>query len=262
MTSLSEQTERSYEYRGVSFVKGNDSITDEKLAALVQSPKMREWVNDQVDFGFVETTSFKVNDIKFFGPVAPERVGFIVGEGTSTEVATRDKIASSYVFIRGGSVAIFVRALVVDKDGEIVGDYGIFTEQIRYPVGRTLQEACAGCVDSQTKNIKGVALTELEEELGIIINTENGSSLVSLGSIVPSGGGTYESIELFYLSVTLTEAEVKDKINRVFGVDDTEKIRLIFVPIEEMDAYLDKIGDVKAECAWRRIQYRGNLGQL
>ena len=254
--------EQSYEYRGVSFVKGNNSITDEKLDALVQSTKMRNWINNQIYDDVVQTTTFKVNDIKFFGPVEPERVGFVVGEGTSVEVATGDKIASSYVFIRGGSVAIFVRALVVDGDGDIVGDYGVFTEQIRYPVGKKLQEACAGCVDSETKNIKGVALTELEEELGIIINVEDGTSLVSLGSITPSGGGTYENIELFYISVTLTEYEVKDKINRVFGVDDTEKIRLVFVPISEMDEYLDKIGDVKAECAWRRIQYRGNLGQL
>jgi len=259
---MSSSVELTHEYRGVSFVKGNDSITDEKLSALVQSPKMREWVNDQVDNGVVHTTSFKVNDIKFFGPIEPERVGFVVGEGTSVEVATGDKIASSYVFIRGGSVAIFVRALVIDGDGDVVGDYGVFTEQIRYPVGKKLQEACAGCVDSQTKNIKGVALTELEEELGVVLNTEDGTSLVSLGSITPSGGGTYESIELFYISITLTEDEVKDKIDRVFGVDDTEKIRLVFVPTSEMDEYLDKIGDVKAECAWRRIQYRGNLGQL
>ena len=259
---MSGLTEQAYEYRGISFVAGNETITNEKLAALIASPKIREWVNDQVDGGVVHTTSVKVNDIKFFGPVSPERVGFVVGEGTSTEVSSGDKIASSYVFIRGGSVAVFVRALVVDGDGDVVGDYGIFTEQIRYPVGRKLQEACAGCVDSQTKNIRGVALTELEEELGIIINTEDGTSLVSLGSITPSGGGTYESIELFYLSVTFTESEVLDKINRVYGADDTEKIRLVFVPTSEMDEYLDKIGDVKAECAWRRILYRGNLGQI
>lgn len=252
---MTEAQKSLYAYRGVSFEKGNETITDEKLSAVVQSAKIREWVNNQVDGGIVNTTSLKVNDIKFFGPVSPDRVGFVVGEGTSTELATGDKIASSYVFIRGGSVAIFVQAVVVNFAGEVVGNYGVFTEQIRFPVGKKLQEACAGCVDAETKNIRGVALTELEEELGIVLNAD-GSSLTSLGNIIPSGGGTYEIIELFYIKIFLTEAEVKGKINRTFG-DKNENIRLIFVPIHEIDNYLDQIGDVKAECAWRRIQHRG-----
>lgn len=247
--------EFEHEYRGVTFVSGNDSITNEKLSALAQSAKMREWVDQQHDNGVVKTTSVKVNDIKFFGPVSPERLGFVMVEADATEAVSGTKVGASCAFIRGGSVAVFVRAVVTNGDGDVVGDYGIFTDQIRYPVGKRLQEACAGCVDSKTRNIKGVALTELEEELGIIVNADD---VTPLGTIVPSGGGTYENIELFYLRVFLTEAEAREKINKTFGVGD-ERIRLVFTPIEKMDSYLDVIGDVKAECAWRRIQSRGIL---
>ena len=247
--------EFEHTYRGINFVEGNDSVTPEKIAALVKSAKLREWVDQQVDNGVVKTSSVKVNDIKFFGPVSPERLGFVMIEGDAVEAVSGAKVAATCAFIRGGSVAVFVRAVVTNGDGDIVGDYGVFTDQIRYPVGRRLQEACAGCVDSNTGNIKGVALTELQEELGIVVNADD---VTSLGSIVPSGGGTYETIELFYLRVFLTESEVQEKINKTFGVED-EKIHLVFTPIQEMDNYLDVIGDVKAECAWRRIQSRGLL---
>lgn len=247
--------EFEHRYGDVTFVKGNETITDEKMAALVQSAKMREWVDEQVNNNVVVTKSVKVNDVKFFGPVSPDRLGFAMIEGDAVEAISGNKVMASCAFIRGGSVAIFVRAIVTNGDGDVVGDYGVFTDQIRYPVGRRLQEACAGCVDAKTLDVKGVALTELQEELGIIVNTND---LTSLGSIVPSGGGTYESIALFYLRVFLTESEAREKITKTFGVED-EKIRLVFTPIEKMDAYLDEIGDVKAECAWRRIQSRGIL---
>jgi len=32
---------------------------------------------------------------------------------------------------------------------------------------------------------------------------------------------------------------------------------LRFTPLDKMELYLDEIGDVKAECAWRRILNRG-----
>lgn len=240
------------EYRGIQFVSGNTTITPEKLSAAIASPKMKEWCDLQVDGGVVHTEKVTINDIKFFGPVAPERVGFVALEGTATEVETGDKIMASYTFLRGGSVAIFVHVSVVrDRN---VDHYGLFTQQIRYPLGKHLCEICAGCVDTNTNNVAGVALTELQEELGITVNLED---LTPLGEIIPSGGGTYEVIELFYLSVTFTEEEVGEKISKSFGEETGEKIRLVFTPYEEMDNFLDIIGDVKAECAWRRIQSRG-----
>jgi len=233
-------------------VSGNSSVTLEKLEAAVLSPKMKEWCDLQIDGGVVNTEKVTVNDIKFFGPVAPEKVGFVALEGTATEIETGDKIMASYAFIRGGSVAVFVHVSVVSD--RRVDHYGLFTEQIRYPLGDRLCEICAGCVDAKTNNIVGVALNELEEELGIIVNVDD---LTSLGNIIPSGGGTYETIELFYLSVSLTDEEVGDKISKTFGENTGEKIKLIFTPYEEMDNFLDIVGDVKGECAWRRINNRG-----
>lgn len=239
-------------YRGISFVAGNSTIDDEKMTAVINSPKVKEWCNLQIDNGVVNTESVTIKDVKFFGPVAPERVGFVVLEGKATEVSTGNPVAATYAFVRGGSVAVFVRVSVITNRG--VDDYAIFTEQIRYPLGGKLQEICAGCVDEKTNNVKGVALTELEEELGIKVSVDD---LTPLGSIIPSGGGTYETIDLFYLQVTLTEEEVGEKIARSFGEDTGENIRLIFTPYEEVESFLDMVGDVKAECAWRRIQSRG-----
>ena len=241
------------EYRGIKFVKGNDSITDDMLKAVVASPKMHEWCDSQLDEGVVDTKSVTIHNVKFFGPVRPDKLGFVMLEGNAEEISTGDKVMATCAFVRGGSVGVFVRARVVAKDGSIVGDYGVFTEQIRYPMGKKLIEICAGCVDSQTGDIKGVAMTELQEELGIIVNTED---VHDLGTIVPSGGGTYEKINLYYLCISLTEEEFGDKMSKSFGVED-EKIRLKFTQFDQMDAFLDIIGDVKAECSWRRMQNKG-----
>jgi len=241
------------EYRGIKFVAGNDTVTDAVLRAVIDSPKMHEWCDLQVDEGVVNTTNVVVHNAKFFGPVQPEKLGFVMLEGTATEIDTGDKVLATCAFVRGGSVGIFVRATIVDENAGIIGEYGVFTEQIRYPVGTKLQEICAGCVDAKTGDVKGVAMTELEEELGVNINVDD---LTDLGTIIPSGGGTYEKINLFYLNVNLTSEEFGDKLAKSFGVG-SEKIRLKFAPLLEMDEYLNMIGDVKAECAWRRIQHRG-----
>ena len=241
------------EYRGINFVAGNESITEVILKAVVDSPKMHEWCDLQVDEGVVHTTNVVIHNAKFFGPVQPEKLGFVMLEGTASEIDTGDKVLATCAFVRGGSVGVFVRASIIDEDGAIVGDYGVFTEQIRYPVGTKLQEICAGCVDAKTGDVKGVAMTELEEELGVNINVED---LTDLGTIIPSGGGTYEKINLFYLHVNLTNEEFGDKLAKSFGVG-SEKIRLKFTPLDEIDEYLNVIGDVKAECAWRRIQFSG-----
>uniref|UniRef100_A0A6C0HSC5 Nudix hydrolase domain-containing protein n=1 Tax=viral metagenome TaxID=1070528 RepID=A0A6C0HSC5_9ZZZZ len=239
------------EYRGIKFVTGNDSITDDMLKAVIDSKKMHEWCDTQVDEGVVYTKKVTIHNVKFFGPVRPEKLGFVMLEGDAEEVATGEKVAASCAFVRGGSVGVFVRASIIDKDARIIGDYGVFTEQIRYPMGKKLVEICAGCVDSETGDIKGVAMTELQEELGIIVNMDD---VHDLGTIIPSGGGTYEKINLYYLAVMLTEDEFKEKLENSFG-DESEKIRLKFAPLAEMDDFLNEIGDVKAECAWRRIQH-------
>jgi 8-oxo-dGTP pyrophosphatase MutT (NUDIX family) len=240
------------EYRGITFVKGNESISDDILKAVVESQKMHEWCDSQVDGGVVNTSSVTIHNAKFFGPVRPEKLGFVMLEGNAEEISTGDKVMATCAFVRGGSVGVFVRARVIAEDSSIVGDYGVFTEQIRYPMGKKLVEICAGCVDAQG-DIKGVAMTELQEELGVIVNTDD---VHDLGTIIPSGGGTYEKINLYYLCLSLTEEEFQDKLTRSFGVED-EKIRLKFTQLDQMEGFLDTIGDVKAECAWRRILNRG-----
>ena len=188
------------------------------------------------------------------GSVKPEKLGFVMVEAEATEVSTGDNVAATCAFIRGDSVAVFVHASVVDGDGDEVGSYIILTDQTRFPMGKRLREACAGCVDSNTGKIAGVALNELKEELGVEVSLND---LTPLGSFIPSGGGTFEEIHLYYTKIELSEEQYREKMEKTFGDGPSEKIRLVFEPVGNFDSVLDDIGDAKAECAWRRILNRG-----
>ncbi len=238
-------------YNNIELTSGNSRITPEILQIISESPKFQGWVAEFAQENIVTLSSVVINDVKFFGPQKPDKVGFLMVEAKAYETATNDPIQASCAFIRGGSVGIFVHAEVVNADGDVSGNYVVLTRQIRFPMGRYLEEICAGCVDEKTNDIRGVAITELEQEMGISVNVNN---LQPIGSIVPSGGGTYEEISLFYLKVTLTEAEYAEKSRNIYGEGSHEKIGLSFGSLDDIDDILDEIQDVKAECAWRRIK--------
>lgn len=65
------------------------------------------------------------------------------------------------VFLRGGAVGVLV---ILDCEGE---EYTILTKQARVPIGDSqLPEIPAGMLDG-SGNFKGVAASELEEEVGL-----------------------------------------------------------------------------------------------
>lgn len=186
----------------------------------------------------------------FFGPVEPNRLGFLKGFGTAFDKVTGDRI-SAIAFIRGGAVAV----LIVVRVRETGKKYVLLCRQLRFPSGRALVEACAGMIDSKTGNVDGVAFKEVREETGFVI-TE--STLIHLGEpIRPSGGGCDEVIHLYAWETEISQAEFEEKQKAVFGEGEYEKIKLLFYDFDSFDDELNRIGDVKAECCWRRYKLLG-----
>lgn len=215
-----------------------------KLNAIVESPKFREWIRGFLVQKEITLQEFHVTDVDFFGPVNPARLGFVKGFGIAHDATNGDPIPA-IAFIRGGAVAVLIIVSVIETGQK----YALLCKQLRFPSGGMKVEACAGMLDSKTATVVGVAFNEVKEETGFVI-TE--ADLIPLGQITPSAGGCDEIIHLYAWETTITQEEFEDKQRKVFGEGVYEKIKLIFYPYEDFDTVLDQIGDVKAECCWRR----------
>ena len=75
---------------------------------------------------------------------------------------------------------------------------------------------------------------------------------LNVGTVRPSCGGCDEAIHLFAYETEITQAEYDEKLSRVYGDGSYERIKLLFFDYESFDDTLDIIGDIKAECCWRR----------
>ena len=218
------------------------ALDEKSKQKVLNSLKFRDWREnaEKIATSEVDVKRIRVVDVDFFGP----NVGFL-----KINCDVFRKSDGSFVpgisFIRGGSVAI----LVLVKVPELKQNYFLMTEQIRFPVGRYCTEAPAGMLD-EDGNFVGVAAKEIKEETGIVLERK---SLHSLGSIFPSPGGCDEEIHLFWAEVQMSQAEFEEKEKRSYGAEDEgESIRLKFINTQDMQDELNKIGDVKAECAYRR----------
>lgn len=231
-----------YTYRGIK-LKAGFAHLESKMSAISEAPKFRKWLDD-FKLDQILLKEFVVTDADFFGAVVPARLGFIKGYGVACDPQTGVEIPA-IAFIRGDAVAV----LIVVRVQETGKKYVLLCKQLRFPAGRALIEACAGMVDDNSGNVVGVAFNEIKEETGFIINV---SQLIKLGAIRPSPGGCDEMIHLFAWETTITEAEFKEKSDKIYGVDEHEKIHLMFEDFDTFDAYVDTLEDAKAECCWRR----------
>lgn len=231
-----------YKYRNVT-LKAAFVHLEPKMSAIAEAPKLRKWLDD---FKLDEITlkEFVVTDADFFGAVVPARLGFVKGYGVACDPQTGVEIPA-IAFIRGDAVAVLI-IVRIQETGKM---FVLLCKQLRFPAGRTLTEACAGMVDENSGNVVGVAFNEIKEETGFVINI---NQLIKLGSIRPSPGGCDEMIHLFAWETTITEAEFKEKSDKIYGVDEHEKIHLIFQEFDTFDSYVDTLEDAKAECCWRR----------
>jgi 8-oxo-dGTP pyrophosphatase MutT (NUDIX family) len=233
-----------YEYDGIEVTTENSNL-ESKIPAIVESIKFKNWVNG-IDRTLIGIDTLKVTDVDFFGPVHPSKLGFLKGVGNAIDLSTGKPMVANIALIRGKSIAV----LIIVKIRETGEKKIILCEQLRFPIGRMAIEACAGMVDDKVSDadILGVAFQELKEEAGFNVRP---GDLVYLGEIMTSPGLLDEMVRLFFWETTISQEEFEEKQKGVFG-DDSEKIHLKMVDFENFGETLDQIGDVKAECAWRR----------
>jgi hypothetical protein len=240
-----------YECEGIRITAKYGHIED-KLNAIVNAPKFKNWAKN-IKRDKIKIDEFIVTDVDFFGPINPSKLGFVKGYGIISDARTGDKIVSNIAFIRGGSVAVLIIVTIKETKEKRI----ILCKQIRFPTGDELIEACAGMLDDQVEDaeIEGVIFKELREEAGFDVKV---CDLIYLGKIIPSGGACDEVIECRAWETTITQSEYNTKMNTLFG-DKNESIQLKSFPFDTFDEVLNKIGDVKAECCWRRyLRYKSH----
>jgi ADP-sugar diphosphatase len=241
-----------HEYLGVELKAGHPYL-EQYLEAMKLSPKWREWVDQVKEQGDIDLRSFTLTDINFFGPVAPEKLGFFKGHCDAYDAVTKEKIVSNIVFGRGGCVACLV-ICTAEIDG-VKKRLVPMTEQIRMASGGRRIEAMAGMLDASTREFRGPVVKELEEEFGIKI-TETDSRLKRLPGkkAWPSPGGCDEAIHLFYMELDITREKYEEMCTRTYGQGDDWGIRIRFYDYDTFDDTLNEIGDFKAGEMWRRYQ--------
>uniref|UniRef100_A0A6C0KY67 Nudix hydrolase domain-containing protein n=1 Tax=viral metagenome TaxID=1070528 RepID=A0A6C0KY67_9ZZZZ len=247
-SKLESESENEYEYKGVVLKAAYPHI-EKYMKAIRDSPKLQFWL-DEFDFNALEFSEFKITDVDFFGPIDPNRLGFYKGTGKVINRKTKEPIPA-IAFNRGECVA----CLIVVTVKETRDKYVVMCEQLRFAAGRHMKELPAGMKDSRTRSLKGPILDEIAQETGIIVN-EDDNNLKKLGKkIYPSPGGCDEAIDLWLYETDVTKDKMREMLTNTFGcAEEYEKIKLHLIKVDEFDDLLDEIGDVKAECAWRRYK--------
>jgi 8-oxo-dGTP pyrophosphatase MutT (NUDIX family) len=234
-------------------VFSKDAAIVAQLPILVKAPKLRGYVAS-LDREFLTIIGLRIDGVKWFcNPAAPDpnKLGFLYMELLATD-KRNGKPVPGVVFLRGDAVAIYLRVVIGCEK------FVVLTRQLRAPVGDLFEEIPAGMMDDQNC-FAGVAMKEIYEETGLI--APNIHALIPLGEpIVPSAGGCDERIQLFFWEMKIT-SELADKMKvKIYGAkDENESIKLVFVPVDEYEAKLMEMGDVKAICAHQRAMQKGLL---
>ena len=233
-------------------IYSNNYVIQAQMDTIVKAPKLVKYIND-LDLTVIDVTNIRIDAVTWFcAPtnIAPEKLGFLYMEVECKSVDT-DKPLPGVVFLRGGSVAVYI---VVDVEGQ---KYVILTEQVRVPYGTKTLEIPAGMLNADG-DFTSVAMKEITEETGL--HTPNIHELKPLGNpIVPSPGGCDEEVHLFFWETTAVP-EIIDKMKEtIYGLhDENESIRLVFIPLEQYASKLaSDISDAKTICAHLRATQMG-----
>lgn len=163
-------------------------------------------------------------------------VGFVNMRAITTEDG---KPLPSYVFLRGGAVAILL----------LVNGRMLLVRQYRVPIQKYCLEAPAGMID-EDGDFTGVAAKEIAEETGIKLIAKE---LIPLGSYHPSGGGCDEELLMFLAEIKVSSEELEVILKKIHGEGDHERIQL-----EMFDFNLENIiksGDGKLLSLWTAYQW-------
>jgi len=236
-------------------VFSNDVNIQKQLVIITLSPKFTNFIYN-LDQSLLDVQSIRIDAVKWFcNPKIPDpdKLGFLYMEMSATD-RRNGKPVPGVIFLRGDSVAVYIRIIVEDKK------YVVLTRQIRGPYGKIFDEIPAGMMDA-CRCFSGVAIKEIQEETGLIAPSIN--CLKELGEpIVPSAGGCDEKIRLYFWETSIEPEHMEEMKSKIFGaVDENESIQLVFIPVENYEEHLITMGDVKAICAHQRAQQMGLLNE-
>jgi len=225
----------------------SDSCSEEIMDKVLACPKFLKWMQN-IDRKHHLISSVTIRDVVMFGP----KPGFILAQAALKDRDTGMEVPGC-VFIRGASVCIFV-LLQDSATGQM---FMVITEQYRAPVGGFIREVPAGMLDERTGDFKGVAASELQEELDITINQ---SELKHLGQFWPSPGGCDENIDCYLLHRTVSSADIAEMNGKITGkFEENEHIKLVIIPLT-IEAVLS-LRDAKAAYALLQFLHKEKLVQ-
>lgn len=239
---------------GIMVVPGYPHL-EESMSALITAPKFVNWLTKVQAKKQMNINKITITDINWFAarPI-PDKLGFIKYTLDATDAKTDKKIMSNIVFCRGNSVAVLIIVKVLyPQTSDHIKDkqYVLLCEQMRAPVGERIREICAGMTDAEG-NIASVALKEVQEETGFIINHVD--ELIPLQKIIPSPGACDEEVELYAWITAIPLREFEEKKKKIYGnKSENEEIKLSFMELNDyITCGAELTGDVKGECAIRR----------
>ena len=247
---LFKKNKKNYFYKNVRVYSNFEHIS-KNLEALIKAPKFMNWIDKIIEEGEFKVTAFEVTDIDFFGPPTPEKLAFYKGKLEATN-KKGVKVASNICNNRGGCTAILI--VVAAKIGKQYKKLVAMVEQDRLPSGGQRIECVAGMKDLVTGSVKGPIVKEILEELPIDDIKENDPRIFSLGKIWPSPGWSDEEIDLWAGEFDIDEEKYNYLKAGTFGEGAHEVIKVHFYEYNKFPEVLQKIGDVKAECAFWRFK--------
>lgn len=253
---LSKNYKKIYLYKNVRVWSKLEHIS-KNLESLIKAPKFMNWIDKIIEAGEFKITAFEVTDMDFFGPPTPEKLAFYKGKLEATN-KKGVKVASNICNNRGGCTAILivVTAKIKTQYKKLVA----MVEQDRLPSGGQRIECVAGMKDLVTGSVKGPIVQEILQELPIDDIKEDDSRIFSLGKIWPSPGWSDEEIDLWAGEFDIDEEKYNYLKAGTFGEGAHEVIKVHFYDYDSFPEVLQKIGDVKSECAfWRFKRLKGEV---
>jgi len=243
-------------FRGKAInVYAQENVPADHHAKAVYSVPFTQWLSRLEKINQIDLKEVLLQSVDMFGL---ERVGFIKFKST---VFDRDGETRTVVtFMRGGSVAILV---VLSCEGK---DYTLLVTQDSIPTAQPWFPALpAGMLDGNG-NFSSVAARELQEETGIIINSNELTDLTGLAygtnyeGMYVSVGGTDEFIRLYYYRKEVSRKFLQELEGKLTGLpEEHEKITLKVVPLEDLWKFTSDSKCLGALCLYENLKREGRI---